>query len=428
MHPWVIYPVLSYLAHFSAATPSNRTIDDEFGDSVTNLRPVYSPTTGWAQGANCSTCFVQLDTLNVFDGSWHDTTHSPTDTEPRSVAITFNGTAVYAYCVLANTVQSTTTLTNLTFFMDGELVGTYQHIPTTSADYQYNVPVYVNTSLFNQQHVLTMEATGTNSSLILFDYVDYTFDSDPSPSSSSSSSTASASSSASGAPALATHHSNVGAIVGGVIGGMMMIVIVVLAFLLIRRRRRNAPRVAIDVDDDKPGPDDQGLAGTNLQATAFNPYGEVHAEAVAADSTTGFMTPTYLGTQPPSSAALSSGYGGPATSTSHYGASMPPGGMVVRSPPAPGSKAAQRQEEIARQVQAREEELAGLQRRQGSIRRPASSAPASSVSPPSSGSGAETDASMALEVERLKQEVDRLQTQQREMLWELNDAPPPVYE
>lgn len=58
--------------------------------------------------------------------------------------------------------------------MDGKLVGTYQHIPTTSVDYQYNVPVYVNTSLSNQQHVLTMEATGTNASLILFDYADYT--------------------------------------------------------------------------------------------------------------------------------------------------------------------------------------------------------------------------------------------------------------
>ncbi|KZP17990.1 hypothetical protein FIBSPDRAFT_864390, partial [Athelia psychrophila] len=136
------------------------------------------------------------------------------------------------------------------------------------------------------------------------------------------------------------------------------------------------------------------------------------------------LTSTYVGTQLQSSAAPSSGSRGTTASASHYGTSVPPGEMVVRSPPAPGSKAAQRQEEIAQQVQAREEELAGLQRRQGSIRRPASSAHASSVSPPSSGSGTETEASMALEVERLKREVDRL----REMMWEMNDAPPPVYE
>ncbi|KZP05481.1 hypothetical protein FIBSPDRAFT_877531 [Athelia psychrophila] len=200
----------------------------------------------------------------------------------------------------------------------------------------------------------------------------------------------------------------------------MMVVIAVLAFFLIRRRRRNAARVAIDAYDDKTTPN-HDLAGTNLQHTVFDPHGEVHGETVAADSTTGFMTRASVDTQLPSAAAPSFSYGG-----THSG-------MVVRSPPAPGSKAAQRQEEIARQVQAREEELASLQKRRGSVRHPTSSAPtssgpASSVSPPSSGAGAETDAAMALEVERLNQEVARLQTQQREMLWEMNDAPPPVYE
>ncbi|KZP14249.1 hypothetical protein FIBSPDRAFT_796861 [Athelia psychrophila] len=211
MHPWLIYLVLSYLAHFSAATSSNRTVDDQFGDSVTNLLPVYS--TGWSQGATCSVCYVHLNASNVFNGTWHDTTYIPTSMVPPSVAISFEGTAVYAYCVLGNTVPKTVTLTNLTFLMDGELVGTYQHTPTTSADYQYNVPVYVATSLSNEQHVLTIEAAGTTNSLILFDYVEYTFDSTPS------------------VP------SHIGAIVGGAVGAIAVIAIGLLAFLLHRRRQ-----------------------------------------------------------------------------------------------------------------------------------------------------------------------------------------------
>ncbi|KZP34754.1 hypothetical protein FIBSPDRAFT_942840 [Athelia psychrophila] len=92
--------------------------------------------------------------------------------------------------------------------MDGQLVGTYEHIPTTSTDYQYNVPVYMNTSLSYQEHTLTIEAAGTNTSMILFDYVAYTVESelDPSPTSPSP---------------------NVGAIVGGVVGGITIIVIAV---------------------------------------------------------------------------------------------------------------------------------------------------------------------------------------------------------
>lgn len=243
--------------------------------------------------------------------------------------------------------------------------------------------------------------------------------------------TSSTSSTPTTSPSPSTHKSsNTAAIAGGVVGSIAIIVIALLAFLLTRRRRHNGPRVAIDADDDKPTRDGQGVAGINLQPTAFNIYGEVHGDMVSVDSMTGLMTSTHVGAQSSSSATPSSGYDGtglpPSVATSpgnggkaissHYDTSMLTSGMVVRSQSEPESKAAQRQAEIARQVQAREEELAGLQRRRSSVRHPASSASESS------------DASMASEVERLKQEVAKLQTQQREMLWELNDAPPPVYE
>lgn len=88
---WVTYALHLCLARFSVAALTNRTIDDQFGDSVTGLVPTYSPASAWSQGANCTGCGVQLDALNTYDGSWHDSTHTPGDAEPRVVDITFNG-------------------------------------------------------------------------------------------------------------------------------------------------------------------------------------------------------------------------------------------------------------------------------------------------------------------------------------------------
>ena len=44
--------------------------------------------------------------------------------------------AVYAYFILANLVDATTTLTNLSFTLDNEFVGTFEHNPTKSTDIQ----------------------------------------------------------------------------------------------------------------------------------------------------------------------------------------------------------------------------------------------------------------------------------------------------
>ena len=38
----------------------NRTIDDEFGDIITGVRPTYEPAKMWNQGANCSFCSVGI--------------------------------------------------------------------------------------------------------------------------------------------------------------------------------------------------------------------------------------------------------------------------------------------------------------------------------------------------------------------------------
>ncbi len=97
----------------------------------------------------------------------------------------FNGTAVYVYNVLANQVPFADTLTNLTFALDGHQVGTFVHEPTSSAFFDYNIPVHTSESLDDMEHTLVIQAVGdTTPSLILFDYVVYTFTEEESTSSS----------------------------------------------------------------------------------------------------------------------------------------------------------------------------------------------------------------------------------------------------
>jgi hypothetical protein len=101
---------------------------------------------------------------------------------------------VYVYCIVPNQVPSSVTVANVTFTMvrsscrvysspsnlillcvqDGHIVGSYVHIPDNATDIQYNVPVYVNTSLSDGPHTLSMATSGDVNSLILFDYAMYT--------------------------------------------------------------------------------------------------------------------------------------------------------------------------------------------------------------------------------------------------------------
>ena len=66
------------------------------------------------------------------------------------------GVAVYAYFILANRIDSTTTLTNLSLTLDNEFVGTFKHIPANTTDIEYNSPIHVNETLENKQHTLVI--------------------------------------------------------------------------------------------------------------------------------------------------------------------------------------------------------------------------------------------------------------------------------
>ncbi|OJT04528.1 hypothetical protein TRAPUB_4798 [Trametes pubescens] len=238
----------------------NRTIDDNQGDSATGVQPTYLPDDGWALGSICTSCNIHpglVDVNKAFDQTWHDTTHHPGGPD-QVITATFSGVAVYVFNIIANTVPFTTTLTNLSFKLDGELVGSYLHAPDTSTDFLYNVSVYSNASLTNGPHTLEIRPTGPSSSLILFDYITYTIDEEtttsahPSQGAPSSTPTAALTSPATGGttpsstppPAIprTSPSPSIGVIVGGAVAGVGIVGIVAAVLFFVFRRRRRQQR------------------------------------------------------------------------------------------------------------------------------------------------------------------------------------------
>ncbi|KAH9932121.1 uncharacterized protein BXZ73DRAFT_77617 [Epithele typhae] len=191
MTPWE-FRVSAYtlLASFFLRVSSrqvNVTIDDEFGDDITGAKPVYSPDTGlWTQGSTCTGCGVrsiaypqgEVQASQAFHGTWHDATYLSGYGSPCAVTLTFNGTAVVVFNLIANAgVEQTNTNTSVDFFLDGALAGSYLHEPDSEGpSVLYNVPVFSKSGLPHQPHTLVMQADTTTFSLILFDHAIYTVD------------------------------------------------------------------------------------------------------------------------------------------------------------------------------------------------------------------------------------------------------------
>jgi hypothetical protein len=59
--------VLLYFEHIRAST--NRTIDDQNGDSLTGALPTYFPENVWILGSECLTCAANVSDQQAFDHS-----------------------------------------------------------------------------------------------------------------------------------------------------------------------------------------------------------------------------------------------------------------------------------------------------------------------------------------------------------------------
>ncbi|PIL24993.1 hypothetical protein GSI_12880 [Ganoderma sinense ZZ0214-1] len=224
---------------FAPATTSrlvNVTVDDTFGDPNTGLHPVYSPNqpTPWNPGSpdqTCPQCKIRPSTLNlsqVYKQTWQDAMYKPPAPSP-TITFSFSGSAVYVFNIVPNNLPGTVTFANISFTIDGENVGSFTHTPDNSSDILYNHLVYSNTILQDGLHTLIMSAGGDAQSLILFDYLLYTTESN----------------STTSFPSLGGSHSaSVGAIVGAVVGGIVLAllgVVIAVSCLRIRRRTRVQP-------------------------------------------------------------------------------------------------------------------------------------------------------------------------------------------
>jgi len=187
---------------------------------------------------------VQPDIGQLFDYTWHDTTQGDGGV-PSSVTLNFTGTAVYLFSVVPNTIPFATTLVNLQFTLDGNPIGTYTHVPDSSSDILYSVPVLSSENLNNTPHTLVAETS--SNSLFIFDFAMYTFDDSPIASSTTATKTAATtpigSSQTSSIPvptqSIASRaHIPLVAIVAGTVSGVIAITLSLITILCWKRMRR----------------------------------------------------------------------------------------------------------------------------------------------------------------------------------------------
>ena len=248
---------------FSLAAPCiarmsvNRTIDDQRGDNVTGVVPLYLPDEAWNIGQMCNMCSIRpgdpIDPSQVFDGTWHDTTSLTKDTEPI-IQVNFTGHAVYVYNIVINIVldhePDVATTTDLIFYVDDHHVAYYAETPrdnTTTPAVSYNKLVYSNTSLEQGEHILQIKTANQTKALTLFDYVVYsTYEDDaqlPPSSLSQPSQPVETSHTGLGDPQTDTHAPTLGIIAGGAVGGAVVVIVAACMLYALhahRARRRRA--------------------------------------------------------------------------------------------------------------------------------------------------------------------------------------------
>ncbi|EPS98618.1 hypothetical protein FOMPIDRAFT_1017517 [Fomitopsis schrenkii] len=467
-------------------TATNRTIDDNYGDSVTGAKPTYSD--GWNYGPDCSKCYVQPVVSDTFDRSWHDVTASPDDPAARDIMLTFTGTAVWVYGIVPNYVQSATTLINISFELDGQTTGSFVHVPLLTEDYEYNVTLYSNTALENVQHTLVMTPQRqTNASYMAFDWAQYTFEDVPATTSSRSAQTTTSSggdqttntgtsSTSTGALVPSTsvhagsqrssHTTPAGAIAGGVVGGIVLIVLLVVAALLYHRRGRggvdqivHTRRGGTQRSDIEPAAQvnpfvDSGMSQANVRAVTAGMRGPSRMTLLTPLNSASATTPSFHATNAPDDDPLTSStnlWAFPAdipgasrdalVSPSPHNSPVLPTFPVSTSRPSSASRATRpgqmsqprlaktlmRREELSRQMRDIENTVADLRRRQSSQSRRTMLSPGSPTAPPLPGiplGGEDGDAALRRQIEALQLEVKRLRVEQESLLSE----PPPAYQ
>ncbi|OCH86682.1 hypothetical protein OBBRIDRAFT_890317 [Obba rivulosa] len=188
--------VLSFLKNF--------TIDDTFGDPTTGAQFVYLPHWAWTVGQACSNCTSQPNPAEAFNGTWHGALPESAGLNSQvNASVTFNGSAVYVFCIVDNTSDQPW---SLLFSIDDTPLDIREELTTATGDtnFSYNVMVFHSLAITPGIHTLTVTSGRGPASPFFLDYVMYTSVDDDEVANSSSSSLGIAAFSAS--PAL--HHLN----------------------------------------------------------------------------------------------------------------------------------------------------------------------------------------------------------------------------
>ncbi|PSS37176.1 hypothetical protein PHLCEN_2v1049 [Hermanssonia centrifuga] len=177
LFPWVL-PLLSLAAFLLPQTYAalvNVTVDDAHPDPLTGISITYAPLNAWTLDSDCSTCVATPDGSQAYMGTWHDTTYLPEVGTVLSATFQFNGSALYVYCITAQSTSAPDGNSDMLFFLDGEPAGSYEHIAPGEPTYDYNVPVYSNPSIAPGFHTFVLQngQTGGQASLALLDYIVY---------------------------------------------------------------------------------------------------------------------------------------------------------------------------------------------------------------------------------------------------------------
>ncbi|KAJ3550094.1 hypothetical protein NMY22_g632 [Coprinellus aureogranulatus] len=303
----VALQVLACLVRLQVAWAAvvNRTIDDTFGDSETRRLPLYLPSIGevW-KGPECVGCAINPDTSKAFKNSYQAATYAP-DSGKISITLTFNGTAIWVFFILANNEgDGITTVTDVNFAMDGESTPiNFRHAPDlTTRDPLFNQLVYSRTDMPFKTHALEIFADANFNVYINFDYAIYTHDDDPVTTTSTTTSatlvtggggTAPTTTTSGNAPGTTTTRNPgsggagagtdatqanssgtpVGAIVGGVVGGILGLAAIIFLVFCLRRRRKaqQLPNPALMTEVDHTYNNNGGPDVGYIQQNAFQP-------------------------------------------------------------------------------------------------------------------------------------------------------------
>ncbi|TFK37491.1 hypothetical protein BDQ12DRAFT_607953 [Crucibulum laeve] len=159
----------------------NVMVDNSGINPLTGQPIIYNPAELWSLG-NCTMCTTKIDAKNMVNGTWHDSTVCFGEVQTKSqlptaslVNICMLGTAIYVSCAIAQTTSNPGGFSDMSFFIDGNLVGTFVKTAPGIPGYDFNFSAYLNTSLPPGGHELIIQNGHINGSqsLILLNSITY---------------------------------------------------------------------------------------------------------------------------------------------------------------------------------------------------------------------------------------------------------------